>query len=105
MSVEELFEDKSIRAKQKSKTLAAWLGDGKIDLAVLLEFARTQSEKDLAICLEALEIATKDSADSIGKEIWSFLDASLKKGSAERKDGGRARLLRILSGTSLKIAW
>ncbi|MDE5492769.1 hypothetical protein [Elizabethkingia meningoseptica] len=61
MSLEELFQDKSIKAKAKVAQIGEWLLCGELPVDELLAFADHQPATNKATCIEAVEYATKKS--------------------------------------------
>lgn len=57
MSIEEVFKDKTIKAKVA--TIGEWILNKELPLEELLSFAGKQKAVDKATCIEAIEYATK----------------------------------------------
>lgn len=59
MTLEELFADKSLKAKDRSAQLQSMLDTGEVKQAALITFAANAKPPVKATCLEALEYVTK----------------------------------------------
>lgn len=59
MTLEQVFEDKTIKAKAKVAMIGQWLIDQELSVEELLAFAAQQVATHKATCIEALEYATK----------------------------------------------
>ena len=59
MTLEELFTDKSLKAKERSAQLQRMLDHGQVKQAALITFAGNAKAAVKATCLEALEYVTK----------------------------------------------
>ncbi|MCL1666734.1 hypothetical protein M2T82_01530 [Elizabethkingia ursingii] len=54
MSLEEIFQDKSIKAKAKVSQIGEWLINKELPVNELLAFADSQSATNKATCIEAI---------------------------------------------------
>ncbi|MCT3906950.1 hypothetical protein HZP13_05990 [Elizabethkingia anophelis] len=77
MSLEEIFQDKSIKAKAKVAQIGAWLISQELPVDELLAFADTQSSTNKATCIEAVEFATKKSVITTDDSLLSYVTKSL----------------------------
>lgn len=59
MTIEQVFQDKSIKAKGKVAMIGEWLIHGELALDELIGYAERQKATDKASCIEAIEYATK----------------------------------------------
>ena len=59
MTIEEVFRDKSIKAKGKVAMIGEWLLQRELTLDELMGYAERQKAIDKATCIEAIEYATK----------------------------------------------
>jgi HEAT repeat protein len=59
MNIEQLFQDKTIKAKGKVSTIGEWLINEELPLDELVAYAEKQKATDKATCIEAVEYATK----------------------------------------------
>lgn len=78
MTIEQIFEDKSIKAKAKVKTLGEWLLNGELPLDELLAYAEKQKATDKATCIEAVELATKKTPAIADENVLDYVTKSLK---------------------------
>lgn len=77
MTLENLFEDKTIKAKSKSKQIAEWLLNNELPLGELLAYCEKQKGKDKATCIEAIESATKKLPKIADEDLLAFVTKSL----------------------------
>ena len=59
MTIEQVFKDKTIKAKGKVSTIGEWLLNGELPIDELVAYAEKQKATDKATCIEAVEYATK----------------------------------------------
>ena len=59
INLENLFANKTIKAKAKVKQAGDWLLDGEISVEELLAFTKTKAGTDKASCIEAFEYVPK----------------------------------------------
>lgn len=78
MNIEELFEDKTIKAKGKVKTLGEWLLNGELHIDELLVYAEKQKATDKATCIEAIEFATKKTPTIADDNVFTYVTKGLK---------------------------
>jgi hypothetical protein len=78
MTIEDIFKDKTIKAKAKVNTIGEWLLNGQLPLEELLNFAEKQKATDKATCIEALELATKKDASIANSDVLAFVTKALK---------------------------
>lgn len=72
MTIEQVFQDKSIKAKGKVALMGDWLIKGELVSEELISFALTQRSTDKATCIEALEYATKKLPSVADELVWNF---------------------------------
>lgn len=60
LTIEQIFQDKSIKAKGKAAMIGDWLIQGELSLDELIGYAERQKAADKASCIEAIEYATKN---------------------------------------------
>jgi len=77
MTLENLFEDKSLKAKAKAKQIAEWLLNNELPLDELLAYTEKQKATDKASCIEAIEAATKKSSKIADEDLLAFVTKSL----------------------------
>jgi hypothetical protein len=68
MTIEQVFQDKTIKAKGKVSKIGDWLIKGELPLDELLAFAGKQKSTEKATCIEALEYATKKDPQKVATE-------------------------------------
>jgi len=78
MTIEQIFRDKSIKAKAKVSTIGKWLLNGELPLEELLLYAEKQKATDKATCIEAIEYATKKTPAIADENLLTFVTAALK---------------------------
>jgi len=98
VTLEQLFQDKSIKAKKKVSSIGGWLLSGELPVHELLTFAEKQKADNKATCIESLEYATKKDPAIAEARLLSFVTNSLKddeprvKWESARVIGNIARL-------------
>ena len=78
MNIEQIFQDKSIKAKEKVTTIGNWLLNSKLLLEELLVFADNQKASDKATCIEAVEYTTKKQPALADESLLTYVTDSLK---------------------------
>lgn len=79
MTLEEIFQDKTIKAKAKVAQIGEWLINGELALDELLAFANAQKGPDKATCIESIEYATKKTPDIADESLLNFVTDTLKE--------------------------
>lgn len=77
MYLKEILNDKGIKPKEKTETIAQWLSGGELTLADLLAFAATAKDPAKGTCLEAIELVAQSRPEALSKEGWDFVCAQL----------------------------
>jgi len=77
MTIEQVFEDKTIKAKAKVSTIGEWLVNGELPIEELLSFAEKQKATDKATCIEAVEFATKKMPAIADENLLIYVTRSL----------------------------
>jgi hypothetical protein len=77
MNIAELFKDKTLKSKEKTQTLAAWILKGSATTNELLEFAKASKDPVKATCIEAIEWASKENPACVNKKAFDFLSHAL----------------------------
>jgi HEAT repeat protein len=72
-----LLNEKSVKPKEKTEMLSAWILDGKVPISELIQFAETAKEPQKATCIEALEFATKQKPAIISEKGFQFVTQAL----------------------------
>jgi len=78
MNIEQIFQDKSIKAKEKVTTIGDWLLKNELSLEELLVFADNRKASDKATCIEAVEYATKKQPAIADESLLAYVTDSLK---------------------------
>lgn len=78
MTIEELFQDKTIKAKGKVSTIGEWLIKNELPIEELLAYAEKQKATDKATCIEAIEYATKKEPTIANEIVLNYLINTLK---------------------------
>jgi len=79
MTIQELFQNKSVKAKAKVAQIGEWLIEGTIHSDELLAFAEKQNATIKASCIEAIEYATKKNPTIADENVFLFVTGSLKE--------------------------
>lgn len=79
MTLEEIFQDKSIKAKGKVAQVGEWLINGELSIEELLVFADTQLPSNKATCIEAAEYATKKEPAIADDGLLNYVTEALKE--------------------------
>ncbi len=77
MTLEEIFQDKSIKAKAKVATIGDWLLIKQLPLDELIAFGEVQSPIYKATCIEAVEYATKKQPEIATDNLLLFVTKAL----------------------------
>ncbi|HSC55413.1 MAG TPA: HEAT repeat domain-containing protein [Phnomibacter sp.] len=77
MNLQEIFSDKTIKAKGKVSTIGEWLISGQLTIAALIDFAEGQKPVNKAGCIEALEYATKKDPALASEPLLKFVTLAL----------------------------
>lgn len=78
MTLEEIFKDKSIKAKAKVATIGEWLLNNELPIEELLAYAENQKATDKATCIEAIEYATKKEPTLATESLFTYVTKALK---------------------------
>jgi len=77
MNIEQVFQDKTIKAKAKVSTIGEWLINNELPLEELLAYAEKQKAVDKATCIEAVEYATKKTPNIADESLLNFVVKAL----------------------------
>ena len=77
LTLENLFEDKSIKAKAKAKQINEWLLNNELSLNELLAYTENQQSTNKATCIEAIESATRKLPTIADENLLVFVTKSL----------------------------
>ena len=78
MTIKEIIEDSSLKAKGKSQSIGKQILEGKIVVRELVDFAKAAKPPVKGICMEAIEFATKQNPEVVDAETFQFLSKSLQ---------------------------
>ncbi|WP_421944944.1 HEAT repeat domain-containing protein [Pedobacter sp.] len=78
MTLEEIFKDKSIKAKTKVSTIGEWLLNNELPIEELLAYTENQKATDKATCIEAIEYATKKEPTLATEDLFIYVTKALK---------------------------
>lgn len=85
MDFKELFNDKSLKPKEKTEALSKWVMNNSKNVNLLIEFAETSKDPVKATCIEALEFTTKKDPE-ISSLYWlEFVSKTLKENAPRIK--------------------
>ncbi|ASZ13499.1 hypothetical protein KTO58_06705 [Chitinophaga pendula] len=79
MTIEQIFQDKSIKAKGKVSAIGDWLLSGALRIDELTAYAERQKAVDKATCIEAIEYATKKQPAIADQELLAYVTLALKE--------------------------
>ena len=77
MTIAELLNDKTKKAKEKTETISKWLLDGSLPTDELMAFAEKANDPDKATCIEAIEFATKQNSKIADESVLVFVTKML----------------------------
>ena len=77
MTIEELFKDKTTKAKEKTKILSKWIIDTSLPTDELIAFAETSKDPVKGTCIEAIEYATKQTPSLADETVFTFVTNTL----------------------------
>lgn len=77
MTIEQLFQDKTIKAKGKVAILGDWIINRELPLDELMAYAEKQKATDKATCIEAVEYATKKMPAIADQSLLDYVTRSL----------------------------
>jgi hypothetical protein len=78
MKIEDIFQDKTIKAKGKVGMIVEWLVTKELPVEELLTYADKQKATDKATCIEAIEYATKKLPAIADESLLSYVTNTLK---------------------------
>lgn len=78
MKIEEVFRDKTIKAKGKVSIIGEWLINNELPIEELLAYADKQKATDKATCIEAIEYATKKLPAIADENLLNYVSKTLK---------------------------
>ncbi|MES2688784.1 MAG: HEAT repeat domain-containing protein [Bacteroidota bacterium] len=78
MTIEQVFQDKTIKAKGKVSAIGEWLINNELQMEELLAYAEKQRATDKATCIEAVEYATKKNPGIADESLLVYVTKALK---------------------------
>lgn len=78
MTIEQVFQDKTTKAKGKISTIGERLISNELSICELLEFAEKQKVADKATCIEAVEFATRKRPTIADESLLAYVTKALK---------------------------
>jgi hypothetical protein len=72
MTIQEIFNNKATKPKEKTETLGQSLLEKKIKIDDLITFAHSQKDPIKATCMEAIEFATKTTPEIANDTCFDF---------------------------------
>jgi HEAT repeat protein len=85
MTIAELLNDKTKKAKEKVQTISKWLLGGSLPTDELLVFAERSKDPDKATCIEAIEFATRQNSKIADESVFGFVSKMLKENAPKVK--------------------
>ena len=79
MTLEQIFTDKTIKAKAKVKQIGEWLLEGTLPIDELMAFSEKQTKPIKGSCIEAIEYATKIQPNIADESVFTFVTKCLKE--------------------------
>jgi HEAT repeat protein len=77
MTIVELLNDKTKKAKEKMITISKWLSDDSMPTDELIAFAEKAKDTEKATCIEAIEYATKLNPKLADESVFAFVTRAL----------------------------
>ena len=78
MTIEQIFQDKTIKSKGKVAAIGEWLINGDLPIDELIAYAEKQKSTDKATCIEAVEYATKKLPAIANENLLLYVTKALK---------------------------
>ena len=85
MTLAELLNDKTKKAKEKVETISKWLLDGSLPTDELLVFAEKAKDPEKATCIEAIEFATRQNSKIADETVFAFVTKTLTENAPRVK--------------------
>ncbi len=77
MDIEKILTNKQIKAKAKTETISKMLAEKNININELMKIAQSSKDPIKAICIEAIEFATKSKPEIASLDCLEFISKSL----------------------------
>lgn len=78
MTIEQVFQDKTLKAKGKVATIGEWLINEELPVEELLAYSEKHQGTAKATCIEAIEYATKKFSAIADENLLDYLTRALK---------------------------
>ena len=85
MTIAELLNDKTKKAKEKVETISKWLLDGSLPTDELIVSAEKAKDPEKATCIEAIEFATKQNPKIAAESVFAFVTKTLTENAPRVK--------------------
>lgn len=85
MTIAELINDKTKKAKEKAETISKWLLAGSLPTDELIVFAEKAKAQDKATCIEAIEFATNQNSKIADENVFAFVTKTLTENAPRVK--------------------
>ena len=85
MTINELLEDKTKKAKEKVETISKWLLHGSLPTDELMAVAEKAKDPEKATCIEAIEFATKQYSAIADETVFAFVTKTLTENAPRVK--------------------
>ncbi|MBK9592542.1 MAG: hypothetical protein IPO32_13960 [Crocinitomicaceae bacterium] len=86
MNLPEIFKDKSIKPKDRTEKLSAWISSDSANVDELLEFAKSSKDPVKASCIEVVEYATKTKPQVCSADFFDFASESLAENPRSKRE-------------------
>ena len=77
MDLQELFNDKSLKPKEKTERLSKWILESPKNVDVLIDFSKASKDPIKSTCIESLEYATRSNPDIFSVAVLDFVTKTL----------------------------
>lgn len=77
MTLEELFKDKTTKAKEKTEIIRQWIIDTSLPIDELIAFAEKSKDPVKGSCIESLEYVTKQNPNLADETLFTFVIQTL----------------------------
>lgn len=85
MTIAELINDKTKKAKEKVQTIGQWLLDGSLPIDELIVFAEKGKDAEKGTCIESIEYATKQNPGIADESVFVFATKALTESAPRVK--------------------
>jgi hypothetical protein len=85
MTIAELLNDKTKKAKEKVETMSKWLLDGSLSTDELIVYAEKANDPNKATCIEAIEFTTRQNSKIADENVLGFVTKTLTENAPRVK--------------------